>query len=194
LEREEAFRVASTAKGKVRVRHAVPTTDDAQVAELYTMGLLYDNDENREEVFNLDSIQHEEPVYTIRASKRGRKGTKKAGGVGGRPLNLDLSFTDLGHDNAIAQYIMSTLSGPNADDEDSQNMSREPAPLRVIYELAGSNPSFDVDTSQPPDLITDTLSDYDYLSDSELDDDTPSQREVQEPANNLPSGTWIILG
>ncbi|UKZ88668.1 uncharacterized protein TrAFT101_004412 [Trichoderma asperellum] len=182
LEREEAFRVASTAKGKVHIR-ASPESEDAQVAELYHQGLLYDNEEQRpEEVFNLNSIQHEDPVYTIRPAKRGRKSKK-----GGKPA-LTLSFTDLGDYSAKA----STTHLTTADDS---NIGEAFPPLRVVYEKDTSNPSFDVETSQPPDLMMDdSLSDYDYFSDRELDDDVPSQTEILENANNPSAENWIMLG
>lgn len=183
LEREEAFRVASTAKGKVHMR-ASPETDDAQVAELYHQGLLYDNEEQRpEEVFNLNSIQHEDPVYTIRPAKRGRKSKK-----GGKPAALTLSFTDLGDYSTKA----STTHLSTADDS---NIGEAFPPLRVVYEKDASNPSFDVETSQPPDLMMDdSLSDYDCFSDGELDDDVPSQTEILENANNPSAENWIMLG
>ncbi|KAH6606905.1 hypothetical protein Trco_006058 [Trichoderma cornu-damae] len=185
LEREEAFRVASTAKGKVHIR-ASPESDDAQIAELYHQGLLYDNDEQRpEEAFNLNSIQHEDPVYTIRPAKRGRK-SKKAG----KPAALVASYSDLGESSAKAPA--STAQRSAADDSEASETS---PPLRVVYEHNTSNPTFDVETSQPPDLMMDdSLSEYDCFSDSELDDDVPSQTEILENANNPPSETWIMLG
>jgi hypothetical protein len=183
LEREEAFRVASTAKGKVLIR-ASPESDDAQVAELYQQGLLYDNDEQRpEETFNLNSIQHEEPVYTVRPAKRGRK-SKRAG----KPVALVLSYTDIG------EYSVKTSTDQLSTADDSKINETFP-PLRVVYEQNTSNPTFDVETSQPPDLMMDdSLSDYDCFSDSELDDDVPSQTEILENANNPSSETWIMLG
>ncbi|KAM0482389.1 hypothetical protein ACHAPX_002906 [Trichoderma viride] len=180
LEREEAFRVASTAKGKVHIR-ASPESDDAQVAELYHQGLLYDTEEQRpEQVFNLNSIQHEDPVYTIRSAKRGRRSKK------GKPA-LALSFTDLGDYSVKA----STTHPSTADDS---SISEAFPPLRVVYQNDASNPSFDVETSQPPDLMMDDISDYDYFSDGELDDDVPSQTEILENANNPSAENWIMLG
>jgi hypothetical protein len=38
------------------------------------------------------------------------------------------------------------------------------------------------------------LSDYDCFTDSELDDDVPSQTEIVENANNPSGETWIMLG
>ncbi|KAH7329473.1 hypothetical protein B0I35DRAFT_404693 [Stachybotrys elegans] len=202
LEREEAFRDASTSRGNVRLRPAIPLIpgdEDAQIAELYRMGLLYDDgDERAAPAFDLNSIPHEEPVYSIRPAKRSRRSNK--GRDYDEPLHLDLSFTDLGHDGAIAEFLMPSSSAESSSGEDreearrtishSRSSSHSSAPLRVIYELSSSEPSFDVDTSQPPDLIDD---DYDLFSDSELDD-SPSQREVHDGAAPTPSDAWIMLG
>ncbi|UNI13906.1 hypothetical protein JDV02_000601 [Purpureocillium takamizusanense] len=208
LEREEAFRDASTAKGKVRLRRdpAARDVDDQQVAELYSMGLLYDDGDRRsvgeDTVFNLNSIQHEQPVYSIRPAKRARRGNKA-----GFNLHLDLSFSDLGDDTAIAQFFPSNDDNnchlETSGDEDIQHSPRHAyPPLRVVYELtdSGQPPSFDVDTSQPPDLVTDTLSDYDCFSESDLDD-TLSQHEMRLSAvdghsrpNASSDETWVVLG
>ncbi|KOS21760.1 hypothetical protein ESCO_001427 [Escovopsis weberi] len=202
LERQEAFRVDSTAKSKVRVCHVGPSvvSDDEQIAALYEMGLLYDNDRDYQQpVFDLNSIKHEEPVYTVRLAKRGRRGGKKAaaGGQEGVPVQLEFSFTSLGNHSAIAQYIKSPLgqssSGRGRGGKGAQRSARQSAPLRVVYGANGRNPSLEAETSQA-DLMSDSFSDYEYLCDSEMDDDLPSQREIQEPSNNLRCDTWIILG
>ncbi|KAG5922976.1 hypothetical protein E4U61_004559 [Claviceps capensis] len=205
LERGDALQDAS--KGRIHVcRQPDFGNDDLQVANLYQMGLLYDAEqEHGSDSFTLNSIRHEEPLYSIRPAKRDRK-CAKAGGRFDRRLHLDLSFSDLGEDETLARYLLTLTSADNADDNSietrtsadaAQQLSREPAglqpPLRVVYELAGSSHSFSVDASHPPDLVTDILSDYDCFSDGELDD-TPSQREVQEGAANTPSDTWVILG
>ncbi|KAI1052183.1 hypothetical protein NW752_010811 [Fusarium irregulare] len=187
LEREEAFRDASTARGNVYIGRKMPLSEDDEVAELYRMGLLYDDEQERGEGFNLDSIKHEEPVYSIKPSKTSRKKRSQSFSFNS-PLHLDLSFTDLGGDQTIAQLLSSSSS------DDSLPPTRTVAPLRVIYELDGSQPSFDVDTSQPPDLISDEiLTDYDCFSDSELDD-LPSQREVFDSAATPTSDAWVVLG
>ncbi|KAM0427587.1 hypothetical protein ACHAPT_007548 [Fusarium lateritium] len=195
LEREEAFRDASTAKGNVHLRRTQPVNDDAEIAELYRIGLLYDEERESTEAFDLNSIQHEEPVYTIRPAKRSRKNKKSHSFSFNDPLYLDLSFTDLGGDDTIAQF----LSEPSDDGSLPQGngpSERSFAPLRVIYELDGSQPSFDVDTSQPPDLVLsdDPLSDYDCFSDSDLDDLLPSEREVRDSAATPSSDVWVVLG
>lgn len=212
LEREEAFCDANTYKGNVRLRRTAGPSDDAQVAELYSMGLLYDGETRATEPFNLNSIRHEEPVYSIRPAKRARKLNKARGYGSEQALDLDLSFSDLGNDQTIAHYLMSpsySEAADNSGDEAIQHSSRQPgqsfAPLRVIYELVSSKPSFDVDTSQPPDLVNDIISDYDCFSDSELDD-TPSQWEIHDDgsgggdgdaaaaATDRPADPWVMLG
>ncbi|KAG5941123.1 hypothetical protein E4U59_001926 [Claviceps monticola] len=207
LERGDALQDASTSKGRIHVcRQPDFGNDDLQVANLYQMGLLYDAEqEHGSDSFTLNSIRHEEPLYSIRPAKRDRK-CAKSGGRFNRRLHLDLSFSDLGEDETLARYLLTLTSADNADDNSTetrtsadaaQQLSREPVglqpPLRVVYEMAGSSHSFSVDASHPPDLVTDILSDYDCFSDGELDD-TPSQREVQEGAENIPSDTWVILG
>jgi hypothetical protein len=212
LEREDAFCDASSFRGKVRVQRAapaMPVDDDAQIAELYRMGLLYDDGEVRSgqnSVFDLNTIRHEEPVYIIRPSRRGGRRQGKAHGQGyERPLCLNLSFADLGHDDDIAQFLVSSQQAPSASSSSAgdgaiqhsprRHSRQTSAPLRVVYELAGSRPSFDVDTSQPPDLVTDSLSDYDYFSDSDLDDDAPSQTEVHDVGSATgATDPWVMLG
>ncbi|WP_192574780.1 hypothetical protein, partial [Klebsiella pneumoniae] len=116
---------------------------------------------------------------------------KAAKGDPTEPLSLDLSFSDLGDDEAIVQYIMALTRPEDGGDEAIQHASRQlpraEPPVRVIYELDGSQPTFDVDTSQPPDLI----SEYDCFSEDELDD-VPTQREVHDPESH--ADAWVILG
>ncbi|KAK7427214.1 hypothetical protein QQZ08_006327 [Neonectria magnoliae] len=195
LEREDAFRDAATAKRNARLRRSQPLSDDADVAELYRMGLLYDDEQDRGEAFDLNSIQHQEPVYSIRPAKRARRSKARDYEDLQQHLHLNLSFTDLGGDQTIAQFLSSTPTEPSDDGSlpQSTTSSRIFAPLRIIYELDGSQPDIDVETSQPPDLISDLLSDYDCFSDSDLDD-LPSQREVRDSAAAPASDAWVVLG
>lgn len=196
LERQDAFCDART-RGRVQVTKkmfAAPLgDDDAQVAELYRMGLLYDELDSQSPTgsdINLNDIQHEEPAYSIRPARRSRKSRNNHYND---DLPLNLSFADLGTDNDLAPYLSSqgdngTSTSSQSFEQQSRRSSQQTAPLRVIYELATSRPSFDIDTSQPPDLMNDSLSEYDCFTDSELDD-SPSQREIQDPA-----GPWVLLG
>lgn len=194
LEREDAFCDANTFK----IANA-DLRGDAQVAELYRMGLLYD-EEDKAETLNLNSIKHEAPVYSVRHAKRARRSSRAHGHGASGPLPLDISFSDLGEDDAIARYLSaSSATTPSeiaaaheqaiqhASRRSSTGRSRSP-PLRVIYELDTLRPSFDVETSQPPELVDDFLSDYDCFTDSDLND-SPSQREVHDGA----ADAWIML-
>ncbi|PFH63209.1 hypothetical protein XA68_16648 [Ophiocordyceps unilateralis] len=202
LEREDAFLDSSTTAsgGKIRLRPNGGDNDFA-VAELYQMGLLYDekdaaanNADADGHPLNLNNIQHDQPVYSIRPDRRARRITKpKAAGRDGA-LRLDLSFSDLGDDTTIAQYLApSDVQARESVDEGAASPASRSArqqpypPLRVIYELAGTRPALDVDASQPPDLVTDITSDYDCFSDSDLDD-LPSQKVVHD------AGDWVMLG
>jgi hypothetical protein len=199
LEREDAFCDANTFKP-----HGIRTLssgDDAEVADLYRMGLLYDDGE-KSSTIDLNSIRRDDPVYTIRPAKRARKSNGKSHGYDiSRPLDLDLSFADLGDDDAIARYLDAssaiTPSEIAAAHEEaiqhiaSQRSSSGSPPLRVIYELDSLQPSFDVETSQPPGLIDDFLSDYDCFSDSDLDETPTQQREIRE--DGATTDTWVML-
>ncbi|KAG6000307.1 hypothetical protein E4U21_005615 [Claviceps maximensis] len=229
LEREDAFCDASTSMPRVSVRRQTTELgnaaaaaaadddsqdDDRQVAHLYRMGLLYDDTEQDHGTgsFDLNSIRHDVPLYSIRPAKRERKCNRARRSLD-TPLNLDLSFSDLGEDEALAQYLMAMTRAEAAagdDDTNKQQLARHDAaksdsqpeshaesqpPLRVIYELA-SSPSTtppDLDTSVPPDLVADLLSDYDCFSEGELDD-TPLQTELHEDAETTPTDVWVMLG
>lgn len=211
LGREDAFCDATTFKGRgtvtVRRLPTVELDEDAQIAELYKMGLLYDDNEKStaDLGLTLNNITHEEPVYSIRPAKRTKKLHNKTRGFE-EPLNLDLSFADLGNDDDLARYLVSPAPTPDTSHGDAEPIQHDSsrhtrklsAPLRVVYELDHNNsgPSFDVDTSQPPDLIVDdSLSDYDYFTDSDMDEDVPSQREVDDgAAAATASGAWVLLG
>lgn len=242
LGREDAFCDASTfkARGAVRVQ-SHGDEDAAQIAELYRMGLLYDDNDGNS-VFHddgtakamsgstgaidLNTIYHDQPSYTIRPAKRSRRLQGRA--ALDSALHLDLSFADLGADGDLSRYLLSPAStiasetATNSIDgetraqghEDGKRHTRKvSAPLRVVYELDHNNgssnsssknsqPSFDVDTSQPPDLIVDdSLSDYDCFTESDIDEDMPSQ-EVDGGTDGddggagaaTASGAWVLLG
>lgn len=186
------------------IPHGVCTlssSDDAEVADLYRMGLLYDDDEGKD-TFNLNTIRREEPAYTIRPAKRLRKaGAKSRASNISRQLNLDLSFADLGDDDAIARYLDASSATTPAEiaaahEEAIQHVAAQRSssgspPLRVIYELDSLQPSFDVETSQPPGLVDDFLSDYDCFSDSDFDETPTQEREIRE--DGATADTWIML-
>ncbi|ATY59819.1 hypothetical protein A9K55_006207 [Cordyceps militaris] len=197
LERQEAFYDASTTKGKVHVRRFA-ASEDAQVAALYHKGLLYNSAEESRTTFDLNSIRHSEPTYIIRPARRGRKSAKHGHDDGStyaleHPLYLNLSFSDIGDDEAIARFFASQQASPeeaiqHASSKDSTDSA--PPPLRIIYELDGSRGSVDIDASQPPDLILDS-EDFEILSDSEMQD-TPYS--TQHSAADPSSAAWVLVG
>ncbi|KAJ3472251.1 hypothetical protein NLG97_g11150 [Lecanicillium saksenae] len=191
--------VPSLSLGKIRIRR--PTaSDDAQVAELYHKGLLYNSAEDVKSTFDLNSIRHSEPTYIIRPAKRARKSAKHHSHNGHtysleRPLHLDLSFSDIGDDEAIARYFFASQQASPEEMIQHASSSQDsgdsaPPPLRVIYELAGSQGSVDVDASQPPDLILDH-EEYELLSDSDMQD-TPYS--TQQAATDPSSAAWVMVG
>jgi hypothetical protein len=132
LEREEAFRVFETA-----FKSDVVESD----AELYRLGLLYDNEQERGSGFTLDSITHAEPIYDVRPAKRAKKGRRSTRlSTGSRDdsitPHLDLS---LGHDFDLAPQILALDFAqppklfPN-EPEQSAVYTGPGAPLHVIYE------------------------------------------------------------
>ncbi|KAF4119332.1 hypothetical protein GMORB2_4851 [Geosmithia morbida] len=224
LEREDAFYDAKTSKPKVHVgrRLVVPDAvascddDDAQIAHLYNMGLLYDDadrsgDASHAADLRLDDIRHDEPIYPIRQARRRHRSTAKARGYSG-PLPLNLSFADLGNDDDLARYIRSSSPSPSplpsGDSTDHQQRTSSSSgtgtggrsgqtspPLRVIYELATARPSYDVDTSQTPDLMDDCLSDYDCFSDVDTDAGAAGRGLAQtEVRDTHTSDSWVLLG
>ncbi|KZZ91804.1 hypothetical protein AAL_06558 [Moelleriella libera RCEF 2490] len=197
--REDAFRDASTSGGKVHVgrRLGLGAADDGydedqQVAALYQMGLLYDNEPDRDS-FSLNSIQHSEPVYFVRPARSARSKPPKAGKRPhqDRPLHLELSFSDLGSDDAIAQCLAIQADAEQEEEEEAamawqqRGQAAPQPPLHVIYELDDGGPLPD----QPPGLVDDVLSEYDCVPDAGL-----SQTEVQEGVDDPSADAWIVLG
>lgn len=184
LERQDAF--LDTSSRKVRVYKAAAADEDAQIAQLYEAGLLYD-EAGSSQPLTLDNIAHDEPVYPIRFIKAARKNGKRCGpktAAENNPhLSLDLSYSNIGDDERILSLASSPLS--EAAGQGARTRSSSP-PLRIVYEL-GSPTDLDIDASQPPDL------EYDYLSDMDLDE-LPSQEVHADELADPPADTWVVLG
>ncbi|KAK8848904.1 hypothetical protein PGQ11_015384 [Apiospora arundinis] len=83
LERQEAFRGPSVG-GFVSSDDVVESD-----ADLYRLGLLYDDDEgNQGSGFSLDAIVHEEPLYVVRLSRRKQKRGSRNMRSPGTPLHI----------------------------------------------------------------------------------------------------------
>ncbi|KAJ3941995.1 uncharacterized protein N0V96_007480 [Colletotrichum fioriniae] len=168
LERQDAFRDPRTTKAWLY-------PDDApDIAELYQMGLLYDDEHLRGPAFGLDAIdRYAEPEYTMRPTKRARKSKpQQISYDDDLQLALDLSLAELGRDESFAQFLCSPELDelPSGDESDSSSTySARLAPLQFVSELLGSPDYFSDDT---PELTTDSACDFscsfNYSSDDEL--------------------------
>ncbi|KAK4097626.1 hypothetical protein N658DRAFT_518506 [Parathielavia hyrcaniae] len=176
LERQDAFRDEKTVKRQQRrcswdddetsspsLRRATTTTrtgfptrvsrttseedDDArEIAELYRMGLLYDDEHERGEGFSLGQIVLEEPVYPVRVRPARRRGREKSFGSGSGPsLKVDLAFSALAEDEALARWLVSSCASSFPSFSQSMESERpvswrvavhDPPRLAVVYELA----------------------------------------------------------
>ena len=183
--------------------------------DLYMLGLLYEDERLRGPGFNLDSIVHSEPLYAVRPAKRGRGRHREAQFDAENPdLPLDLSFSSLGDDLALARLLAPGADElvADADGDDGPEaaprrrdrwgeallVARRRAPLTVIYELEESCALSSNSTSpvaiEPPDLISDDEGEEQFtlLGDESLLD---SDEEVE--VGGVPSATgdpWIVLG
>ncbi|KXH43412.1 hypothetical protein CSAL01_05204 [Colletotrichum salicis] len=169
LEREDAFRDPRTTKGLL-----YPPEDAPDIAALYRMGLLYDDEHLRGSVFGLNVIDHySEPEYTMRPAKRARKSKPQQIPYDDDvQLALDLSLAELGRDESFAQFLCSPDLDelPSSDEPDSSSTySARLAPLQFVSELFGSPEYFSDNT---PELTMDSASDssfsFNYYSDEEI--------------------------
>ncbi|KAH6635798.1 hypothetical protein F5144DRAFT_565461 [Chaetomium tenue] len=163
LERQDAFRDETTKRrrrGRQQQRgwrdgedeeHDNSLRDEqAEVAELYRLGLLYDDEHERGAGFSLDGIVRDEPVYSLRVrpAKRSRRVERRANG-GGDVLSLsvvDLAFSAFGADEALAGWMLSgsgsgsgsALSGTLGREEHrfGTEAAHDTPRLTVVYELA----------------------------------------------------------
>lgn len=120
LERQGAFRDASTTKRRMSQSSSDADGDEA---ELYSLGLLYDNEHACGTGFGLDTIVHDAPLYSISVtqgrSSRGRvrdpspRSSDEVSESEGfsdfntlEPLpELGLSFANLADDAALARFL-----------------------------------------------------------------------------------------
>lgn len=119
LERQGAFRDASTAKRRMSQSESSSDGDNDN-AELYSLGLLYDNEHACGAGFGLDTIVHDAPLYSISVTEGQSRGRVR--GLSPRqqemssemssdindlePLpELGLSFANLADDAALARFL-----------------------------------------------------------------------------------------
>jgi hypothetical protein len=96
------------------------------VAELYRMGILYDDEHLRGSGFNFDNLAHDDsqPAYEVRvkATTRGRKRRALSPTLWEKEgrLSLKLSLAALGDDDALARWLIA----PEVDEQESQRSNR----------------------------------------------------------------------
>ncbi|KAL7626521.1 hypothetical protein AAE478_003293 [Parahypoxylon ruwenzoriense] len=213
LERQEAFR-----ETKIQEYHSDVVADDA---ELYRLGLLYDDDHVRGSGFNLDTIDHSDPIYLVRPAKRAKRQR-----AGDSYLYLDISFASLGSNVDSQQFLapeVVQLPTPTDDDDTAtqdrwsdyftgQGPSYANALLSVIHELPESS-SHSLSISAP--AATDFLglisgserggggdeedgSDDWALLEAEIlsttDTDIGVDAEDTVDITSATEGAWIVLG
>jgi hypothetical protein len=205
LKRQEAFRIPK----------AVFTSDVIENdSDLYRLGLLYDDEHARGSGFNLDTIVHSEPIYAVRAPKRSRKSyfTERIDNCS--CLALDLSFSSLGDDQALAQLLAFEfdIQCDPADEPAAQGRAddivpvstTQSTPLHVIYELFEDS-THSLALSPPVDVFPDSVSvsegeedgnnDWDLVPHLERDtSDAGSEVLAAEEDAGAAAEAWIILG
>ncbi|KAI1199998.1 hypothetical protein F5X97DRAFT_332255 [Nemania serpens] len=183
LERQEAFRAPQTWD----ISDTDVVVDDAA---LYRLGILYDDDEHknehvREPGFCLDAIAHPEPIYSLRPAKRAKKTHDRRLSLTQDDLHLSIELlsTYLSQDTAIARFLAprsSNFTDTITQHADSTIKESPTALLSIIYELAeGSTHEL---------ALIPAASDFpDLISDSEEE-----QWEEYE-AEAYPSGDWAFV-
>lgn len=204
LERQDAFRDPTTARpAPMRSLSQGCEDEDPEVAELYRLGLLYDDEHLRGAGFGLNAIVRDEPTYTlaVRAPRRNRKGSRRDAGAPAK-LPMDWTFTGLVEDHDVARYLVSDRA--SADTETRRG-------YRMVWRAA---PTPDADVASP-DIFSETASfyslqrsthsdshapdrdDFDFddmgwavLSRARDDDDDDAVLATEDAA----TGTWVVLG
>jgi len=207
LERQEAFRDGRTSKKRACLVGADDFGDDA---DLYRLGLLYDDEHERGSGFTFDAIVRNEPLYrlNVRPIKRGRRAAISAPSFSHRHgLPLDLSFAAFGDDEAIAQFLISPEESELKYEEDANETSTASAgevlrpSMTAIYELEpDGSTSFTLQnstTSISPRTTSHSLANTaleavnlpDLISDNDHDndknDDETNDWEIVQTSNTL---------
>ena len=175
--------------------------------DLYALGLLYDDEQLRGPGFNLNTIVHSEPLYSVRPAKRKRRHHEAQFEAENPDLPLDLSFSSRGDDLTLAP-LLAPGDDELSDGDDSRApcyygrrsdafVTRRYTPLTVIYELEESwvlAPEPELPTmAEPPDLVSDDEGEehFTLLGDEISLADDKSETESVLSATGDP---WVILG
>lgn len=189
LERQEAFRVPEV----------VYTSDVVESdADLYRMGLLYDDEHCRGSGFNLNTIVHSDLVYEVRPSKRARN----AQTIGHNTGAYDIYDED--GSLILDQFLASaTKACSTSEYEAAPYPTPASTPLHVIHELAdGMAHSLALPPAADnfPELISDLEGEEDCNGWSmvprlrRMSSDLSTVTEDFEENAGAVRETWIVLG
>uniref|UniRef100_L2FY50 Uncharacterized protein n=1 Tax=Colletotrichum fructicola (strain Nara gc5) TaxID=1213859 RepID=L2FY50_COLFN len=188
--RQGAFRLSGTTRSRTN-------QDEEGLDELYRLGLLYDDEHLRGEGFELGSIAHPEPEYTVRPAKRAQRSqAQRRSYEDDLQLALDLSLAELGRDESFARYLCSPdLDEPRSEDDDSSQFTTSQFDSGLL-----SPP--DSDAEDTPDLTTDSDSDRFSLSSFTSSSEQqhwatarPRSRRGRAADNHgVSDNAWMVLG
>lgn len=203
LERQNAFRDASTVRAPpARSLSQGCEAEDPEIAELYRLGLLYDDEHLRGSGFDFNAIVRDEPTYTVttRPTRRSRRARDDA-----IKLSMDWTFSGLEDDDEVARYLVDPARAPKPTDTDG-------TPRRGYRMIWRSAPVVDGPQDTHPDdapapdrdisssfasLHRSTHSDFTY----DFDDDDEMEWAVLSPGGDretttvdAATGTWVVLG
>lgn len=185
LERQEAFHVPEM------IFRSDAVQDDA---ELYQLGILYDDEQLRGAGFTLDSIAHIEPTYEVRPAKRARRGRCPT-----RYSTIDRDDTissppRLVHSSEaefdLAKFLASSFDEPTQHAPHGGAVAI-PLPLHVIYE-SNEDCAPSLDMLPMEEMIADQ-SGCESDSDSEVDDGSDCGWDMVPVMRQETSGVHEIL-
>ncbi|ETS85105.1 hypothetical protein PFICI_03130 [Pestalotiopsis fici W106-1] len=182
LERQEAFRVPEM----VYISDVVEND-----AELYRLGLLYDDDHVRGSGFSLNTIVHSNPVYPIRPAKRAQRGINTQYLDGWGECDEDGPLI-------LGQLLTSTLDVPSTPEQEQPNMSY-PTPAstpRHNGDFVGNRSESETHTEgRQSELEEDFICDWDMLPRLQREySNTSTVVESIEIDAGVALETWIVLG
>lgn len=198
LERQEAFRVPE-------VVYTSDVVDND--ADLYRMGLLYDDEHLRGSGFNLNSIVHSDLVYEIRPAKRARRSYRYiecTQGANERDENgsllLDQLLTSIFEARSTSQMeggtaaAMAYSTPPSTPPHDildvTGGMTHSLTPL-----LRRSHLLSDIQTCGNSDLEDgDSVSVCDWVDLRCSGSDADTVSDLTEDEADIATETWIVLG
>ncbi|KAH7374565.1 hypothetical protein B0T11DRAFT_1581 [Plectosphaerella cucumerina] len=204
LERQDAFRDPSTTRpAPLRSLSQGCEDEDPEVAELYRLGLLYDDEHLRGAGFGLNAIIRDEPSYTVtlavRSPRRHRKGSHRDPAAPAK-LPMDWTFTGLVEDDDVARYLVSDKSSTDPEPRRGYRMVWRAAPAAdsapdgpssetaSFYSLQRSAHSDSHGPDRGDDFDIDDMG-WAVLSRARDDDD-----DAVLATEDAATGAWLVLG